>query len=242
MAVPAWPRMEELVATAPVHVEVLPVDPAQAARVLLALQVTTASTLGGLVVGCGGLLVDHGWLRLLGGGSALLPDVATVNGIALPGPDVPVDAARPSPPGWLVVAYDVLGGVYAVDGGLLGVAPGEVCYRGPDALRWVGLGVGHTGLVEAVLGGALTEFAADLRWPGWQAEVAAVGADRGLATYPPPFTFEGRDLSRVSRRPVPFAELLSFYDDLAGEVRPPRPEGVADDRDDAAAPVGADRV
>mgnify|MGYP006138941707 CR=1 FL=1 len=41
--------------------------------VLHRLQVTRRSTLGGLAADTGGLLVDHGWLRHLGGGSARLP-------------------------------------------------------------------------------------------------------------------------------------------------------------------------
>lgn len=58
-----------------------------------------------------------------------------------------------APPGELVVGHDVLGGLFAIDGGALGVAPGEVCYFGPDTLTWDGLGGGYSAFLLAALGG-----------------------------------------------------------------------------------------
>ena len=68
---PAWSWIQELVAAAP-SAQLLPRDPARADEALLAMQITVRSPLGALVHGSGGLLVDQGWLRLLGSGSAHL--------------------------------------------------------------------------------------------------------------------------------------------------------------------------
>ena len=76
--------------------------------------------LGALALNSGGMLGDHGWVRLLGGGSGRLPDLATVSG---PGPQ-----AASAPPLSLTVGFDVLGGRFAVNGGGLPGQPGEVCY------------------------------------------------------------------------------------------------------------------
>jgi Protein of unknown function DUF2625 len=65
----------------------------------------------------------------------------------------------------------------------------------------------------------LEQFNRHLRWPGWRDEVAALAPNRGISVYPPPFTTEGRDLARVSRRRVPIAELLTIWDDLAEQVK-----------------------
>lgn len=208
---PAWPDIRRAIHEARVSVNVLPVSQREGLRVLHRLQVTTASALGALAVHCGGLLVDHGWLRVLGGGSGDLPDLARASGLGDPG-------TADTPPPWLVVAYDVIGGVFAVDGGGLGIAPGQVCYRGPDTLRWVGLDTGHAGFVAAVLAGGLTDFYAELRWPGWERDVEGLGADEGVAVYPPPFTEQGRDIAASSRRPVPLSELLGFYDEAAAQL------------------------
>jgi hypothetical protein len=57
--------------------------------------------LGAVALNCGGLLIDHGWLRILGGGGRGLPDLATVNGLGDP-------ANTPGPPPYLTVAFDEL--------------------------------------------------------------------------------------------------------------------------------------
>ena len=48
--------------------EILPRDENHAARQLLDLQVTTRSPMGAIRYGCGGILIDHGRLRILGSG------------------------------------------------------------------------------------------------------------------------------------------------------------------------------
>lgn len=36
---------------------------------------------------------------------------------------------------------------------------------------------------------------------------------------PPPFTTQGSDLSKVSRRPIPIAELMAYWEDVAEQLR-----------------------
>ncbi|TDC38973.1 DUF2625 family protein [Micromonospora sp. 15K316] len=195
MELSTWHEVSAAVAEAPYPVEVLPADPRRAASCLAALGITAGSWLGGVVANSGGLLVDHGWLRVLGGGHGLLPDV--------------VAESDPST-GLLVVGHDVLGGRYAWLRTRPDVRP-SVHYFGPDELGWLDLERGYGEWLGAVLGGALTAFYENLRWPGWEREVAALALDEGISAVPPPFTAEGRDLAAVSRRAVALRELVSFY-------------------------------
>ncbi|WP_404386461.1 DUF2625 domain-containing protein [Knoellia locipacati] len=208
---PTWPQLVEATKSTATTVEVLPVTREQGERTLHRLQVTTHSALGALALECGGLLVDHGWLRILGGGHDGIPDLATANGL-----DDPSDSSTDPP--HLLVALDVLGGRFAIDGGGLGVATGQVCYFAPDSLQWDSLDIGHTAFVHAMIGGATERFYDGQRWPGWQEECARLASTEGFALYPPPFTVEGQDLSAVSRGAVPMDELLGFYDDAAGQL------------------------
>ena len=70
---PAWHRLRELVDQI-TTARLLPVVPEAGQAVLFRLQVTAGSTLGALALNSGGLLLDHGWLRILGGGTSELPD------------------------------------------------------------------------------------------------------------------------------------------------------------------------
>src|SRR5947209_2382390 len=65
---PAWPVVQEWLAAARNPIEVLPARREEAERTLLKLQVTTHSVLGAVALETGGMLIDHGWLRLLGSG------------------------------------------------------------------------------------------------------------------------------------------------------------------------------
>ena len=70
---PAWPLIQEWLAEATNPVEILLRDPAAAEAELLKTQVSTRSVMGAVVYETGGILIDHGWLRILGSGSPRLP-------------------------------------------------------------------------------------------------------------------------------------------------------------------------
>ncbi|MCE5289239.1 MAG: DUF2625 domain-containing protein [Nocardiaceae bacterium] len=204
----AWPDVCAEVENATTTVSVLPVDRLRGRRLCERIGVTEYSTLGALVMNTGGLVIDHGWLRVLGGGGSGLPDVVEASGLD--------DGLVPA---GLIVAHDAVGGRFAIDGGGLGIQPGEVCYWGPDTLQWMGIGAGHSSFVSWALNGGLTDFYAYLRWQGWESEASNLGLDEGLSIWPPPFTKEGgRDLGAASRRPIPFNELVAFYLDTARQL------------------------
>ena len=69
---PAWSLVESWVADASNDVEVLPPS-SDAAIALQNVQVTTRSPLGAVIYQSGGLLVDSGWVRVLGSGHPRLP-------------------------------------------------------------------------------------------------------------------------------------------------------------------------
>lgn len=200
----AWRELTALIAASPVTVSVRAPDARSTTATRLALG--TDSTLGALARHSSGLLVDDGWLRILGGSSS----------DGLPG----LDQASAPGQGLLIVAYDVLGGVFALDGGALGPGDGSVHHFSVDSLRWEDLGLGHTAFVRAMLEGAGADFSDALRWPGWEAEVRQLAPAQGLDLYPPPFTAEGKDLSTVSRRPVPFPELLALHNEVLTRIDP----------------------
>ncbi|MFD8289023.1 DUF2625 domain-containing protein [Streptomyces lavendulae] len=211
---PAWPLLLQELSGTDVAVEVLPGDPVAGRAALLQLQVSARSNLGGIALNCGGLLVDGGWLRIFGSPSGDgLPGLAEVN--AMPSAFDP--AWRPG--AGLVVAHDVLGGVFALNGGDPREAgrpgsPGEILYFAPDALGWEALGAGHSAWLSWILSGGLQEFYAGMRWDGWQGEVSALDGRQGLSFFPPLWSAEAhQDLSATSRAAVPMAELLGMSRD-----------------------------
>jgi len=209
---PAWPIVRAWIETATNSVDVLPVDRARADASLLSLQVTTRSPMGALVHETGGLLVDHGWLRILGSGSARLPR-------SLPDWNEGKAESPPGvPPPFLLIADDVFGGFFAVDGGGLTGVPGKIHYFAPDSLDWQNLDSSYSAFVRFALSGDLEHFYRDSRWPNWLDEIADLPGDRALLVYPFIWT-KGPPIAERSRRSVPVGELWDLQQDIRRQLR-----------------------
>src|SRR5215216_2992148 len=162
MEEPAWPMVQEWIADAKNPVEVLPATPSDREATLLEIQVTTRSPMGAIVYETGGLLIDRGWLRILGSGHPRLPrSLATWNKQRTMFDDGNV-------PGYLLVADDVVGGFFAVNGGALGPEMGTVFYFAPDSLEWECLDFTYSQFIVWCLQEDLAKFYESLRWPGWE--------------------------------------------------------------------------
>lgn len=209
---PAWPALEATLAKHP-GTSALPVEVAEAEAQLVALQITAASTLGAIALHTGGITLDHGWLRMLGGGAPGLPGIAVANGLH-------TDAPREAP-SVLHIGVDVLGGRFALNGGGLFGGPGEVNYWGPDTLEWTPLGGGYSQFIGWALSPALADFYAELRWPGWQDDVVELALDEALSFFPPLCSAESRPVESAARKAVPRSELDGWLDDLSRQLSDP---------------------
>jgi hypothetical protein len=75
---PGWTLVKQWIDIAKNKVEILPCDTTRAKDALYKTQVTTRSPMGAIIYSTGGLLVDNGWIRILGSGSdRLLVNMAT---------------------------------------------------------------------------------------------------------------------------------------------------------------------
>ena len=208
---PAWPLVREWIAAASKPVEVLPASDPARSRALEEVQVTTRSPMGALVYETGGLLIDSGWLRMLGAGHPRLPRT-------LPG----WNKGRTwhdlqSAPPILVVADDVIGGSFAINGGALDGTPGHVHYFAPDRLEWESLELGYSDFLQWTLQGDLETFYEGQRWPEWSADVSVLVGDEAFSIYPPLWA-KGPPTAERSRKVVPMAELFGLQFDIQRQL------------------------
>ena len=200
---PGFPIVEGWIAEATRKVEVLPASDA-AGDALVSLQVTTRSPMGAIVLHTGGLLVDSGWIRILGSGHPRLPR-------SLPGWNFERGLPESDdPPAYLLVADDVLGGFFALNGGRFAASGHGVWYFSPDTLEWEDMGCSYSELLVWALSGDVDGFYEHTRWPGWEAEVGALPGDVALAVYPF-LSCEGPPIAERTRSAVPIAELFELH-------------------------------
>ncbi|GIF97510.1 DUF2625 family protein [Catellatospora citrea] len=207
----AWSELLAELTAGAVQVRVLSTD--HGPETLRMMQVTTRSRLGAMALHAGGVVLDHGWLRLYGGGHPAegLPSLAEANGF---------DGGPREAPASFAVGHDVLGGRYEVNGPVPPEDrpgdPGEVCYYAPESLEWQPLDMPYGTWLSWLASGRLDDFYGDVRWPGWQDEARALRLDQGISMYPFLFTAEARqDLAATNRRPIPIDQLMSVHGSLA---------------------------
>lgn len=124
-----------------------------------------------------------------------------------------IDFAAGAPP-MLLVADDVLGGMFAINGGGIAGTAGDVFYYAPDTLECEGLGRGYTDFVHFLLSGDLAKFYADARWTGWQDETEALPGDRAVHLYPPLWA-TAPSVDARHRGAVTLRDMVLMYDTLA---------------------------
>lgn len=203
---PGWELVSDWIKQAKNNVQVLPKTPARAESALLAAQVTTRSPMGAIIYETGGILVDGGWLRILGSGCpALDRDLMGWN--------------EEKQQGFLLVADDVMGGFYALNGGAFGPeSMGKLFYFAPDNLRWEATNKTYSEFLLFCFSGDLAGYYKNLRWKGWQQEVQVLTGNQSIMCMPFLFTKEGKNVAKNARKAVPIAELWGMNQDIQHQL------------------------
>ncbi|WP_103630486.1 DUF2625 family protein [Campylobacter concisus] len=176
---PGWALIEEWLKEAKNDYEILPRDESRAQSELLGLQVTTRSPMGALVYGCGGVVIDGGWLRVLGSGCEQMKrGIYSFN----LGKSFSQAGQMPS---YLLVADDVLGGFFAVNGGAFGGKAGNVFYYAPDSGKWEDTQLGYSQFLYWALCGDISKFYELYCWDGWREDVRNFSLDKVMFALPP---------------------------------------------------------
>lgn len=209
---PGWAVVQGWLREATNPVEVLRPVEANRKPALVSIQVTTRSPMGAIIYETGGILVDQGWLRILGSGCPRLPR-------SLPEWNKGRtfrEYGDPAP--YLLVADDVIGGFFAQDGGGLGGKVGSMFYFAPDTLRWEPLeDMAYSDFVYWCFTGDVAKYYADYRWDGWQQDAKDLPGDKAF-NFAPFLWAKAESMESRSRRAISVAELYDLQLDIARQL------------------------
>jgi hypothetical protein len=217
----SWKVVEDMMSRATNKYEILPKSQQAAEIALVGLQQSIGSLMAAITYETGGILFDHGWLRLLGSGHERM--TRTIANWNLGRSHETAEET----PGFLMVADDVLGGIFAVNGNELGEDMGGMYYLAPDTCEWEPMEVTYHEFLEFCFVGQISDFYQNMRWHGWEAEVAALTGDQALAIIPPLWAEGDEDLGERDRIAIPMDE--SF--DVTLEVNNMLYEDMGEDED-----------
>ena len=191
---PGWMFVKEWIDSAKNKVEILPVDSIKAVDALYKIQVTTRSPMGAIVLMTGGLLIDNGWIRILGSGSEKLnrslPEWnkgKAFNNFGEPAP-------------FILIADDIIGGFFLLNGGGLGSDLGKVYYLAPDNLEFESMGLTYTDFLNFCFNNNLDKFYKGYRWSNWENDVEKLKGDQVYNFVPFLWTKEGKDIIKSPKR------------------------------------------
>lgn len=209
---PAWTLVQDWIKSAKNKVEILPADPLSAKESLYKTQVTTSSPMGAIVFMTGGLLIDDGWIRILGSGNAKfnrsLPDWNKGKSFKEFG----------ETPSFLIIADDAIGGFYILNGGGLGKDLGKIYYFAPDSLEYEPLDITYSEFLQFCFYNDLDKFYEGNRWNEWRQEVSKIKGDEVFNFYPFLWTAEGNDINKNLRKIIPVDEQYALNLDLRKQL------------------------
>lgn len=209
---PGWTLVKQLIDSAKNKVEILPVDTGKANDALYKTQVTTRSPMGAIIYMTGGLIIDNGWIRILGSGHSKLnrslPEWNKGKSFKEFG----------EPPSFLLIADDAMGGFFLLNGGGLGKDLGKVYYFSPDNLEYEPLDLTYSAFLNFCFNNDLEDFYEGYRWTNWKEDVSTLSGDQIFNFFPPLWTKEGKDINKVSRAAVPVEEQYSLNLDFRKQL------------------------
>ncbi len=201
---PGWPFVQQMIDSAKNKIEVLPCDSSKAKIALYQTQVSSRSPMGAIIYTTGGILVDGGWIRILGSGSKKLhrsvPEWNKGKSFSNLG-DIP---------GYYLIADDAIGGFFAVNNGFFGKALGKVFYLSADRLVWESLNMTYTDFLYFCFSDNLNTFYEGLRWQNWKNDLVKLKGDKVFNFYPYLWSKEGKDINKNKRKIVPVEEQYQF--------------------------------
>ena len=168
---------------------------------LNALQITSKSALGSIVLNTSGIVIDN-WIRILGHDSNINRGILSYNLIGENGIATKVDKM-------LIVADDVVGGLFALNFGKFPEGIGEVWYFAPDTLEWELLGMQYSEFIAWVAQGNINEFYSNMRWSTWKEDCKNVKFNEAILIYP--FLWSNEiELEKADKKIVSAEELIKL--------------------------------
>ena len=202
----AWAMLQDWIHDSQVNIRILENTKAEGEEALFNLQITNKSTMGAVALECGGFIVDHGWLYLLGSGhSEIFGSLTNNKHLSL------------FEEGF-VVAYDVVGGIFAINTGGFDNNTRNIYYFAPDTLEWEDTGKGYTDFIYWVLHGDLNKYYESFRWSNWIEDVSVLTRDQGISIFPYLWTEEGKDVENSNKEAISIKEIWGIQSDFRNAI------------------------
>lgn len=165
------------------------------------LDITQKSALGSIILNTSGIVIDN-WIRILGHDSKENRGILSYNLIKEDGIAKRIEKM-------LIVADDIIGGIFALNAGRFSEGVGDVWYFAPDTLEWESIDMKYSEFVAWTVQGNVDEFYSTMRWKAWKEDSKKVKFNEAILIYP--FLWSNEiQLETADKKIVPVEELLQI--------------------------------
>ena len=119
--------------------------------------------------------------------------------------------------GLLVVATDIVGGVFALNMGRFTEDQGLVWYFAPDTLEWESLEMKYSQFIAWLTQGDLAGYYSSMRWTNWCKDAESVSFGKGILVYPYLWAKEC-NIETASKTVVPLSEILGMNEEFSKNI------------------------
>jgi len=119
--------------------------------------------------------------------------------------------------GLLVVATDIVGGVFALNMGRFTEDQGLVWYFAPDTLEWESLEMKYSQFIAWLTQGDLAGYYSSMRWTNWRKDAESVSFGKGILVYPYLWAKEC-NIETASKTVVPLSEILGMNEEFSKNI------------------------
>lgn len=197
-----WLELVQMFDEVKCDIKINEADTEVADKILERLQITKKSALGAIVYNTSGITIGS-WIRILGSGN----DIDTRNIITWNNFDCNGVATKIK--GALIIADDIIGGIFALNAGKFNGEKGDVWYFAPDTLQWESLKMKYSEFISWTVNGNVDEFYISLRWNEWLKQAKTVGFNDAILVYPFLWS-DGVDIEKADKKIIPLEELLNI--------------------------------
>lgn len=192
-----WNAIKELLQSSERKIEIVENENPRAPMILKWAKIKEHTDLAAVISNCEQIIVDD-WVHVFGSGKGA--DGQTVFMLSSLADE---DYMKHG----IVVAKDVLGGLYAICMNEMDDAYGDIFYLQPECLEWENSGMSYSEFLVWLAHEDLDAFYQDVRWEGWRDVTSHINIESALK-FTPEIWMANCDISAAPRQIVPFKKQL----------------------------------
>lgn len=199
-----WKELNNMLENSKSNIKHIGGDPSIGFSAVEELKLNENTTLATIILYVAGLTINK-CLRILGQGNDELQGICQVNEVK--------NGTPTKIKGFLIVATDIFGGIYAMNIDEIDGKVGQIFYFAPDTLEWESLEMKYSQFLYWAVNGNTEEFYSSMKWSDWEKYADETGFDQGILIYPFLWSKE-IEIESATKKIVPFVELINVNMDF----------------------------